>query len=28
MHGYDRQKVIMLTGPILPALSSDMVDDP
>jgi hypothetical protein len=27
-HRYDREKVILLTGPILPALSSVMADDP
>jgi hypothetical protein len=28
LHRYDRQKVILLTCPILPALSSVMADDP
>jgi hypothetical protein len=28
LHGYDRQKVILLTSPILPGLSSVMADDP
>jgi hypothetical protein len=28
LHKYDRQKVILLTGPSLSALSSAMVDDP
>jgi hypothetical protein len=28
LHRHDRQNVILLTGPILPALSSVMADDP
>jgi hypothetical protein len=28
LHRHDRQKVILLMGPILPALSSVMDDDP
>jgi hypothetical protein len=28
LHRHDRQKVILLTGPILPALSSVVANDP
>jgi hypothetical protein len=28
LHRHDRQKVILLMGPILPALSSIMADEP
>jgi hypothetical protein len=28
LHMHDRQKIILITGPILPALISVMADDP
>jgi hypothetical protein len=28
LHRHDRQKIILLMGPILPAISSVMADDP